>query len=388
MKKWMAYLLALVLGLSPVCALAEGRPLEEQLPIELGQNMSVLLMDAVTGTVIYQQKEEEKRPVASITKLMTMLLTMEALDAGVLSLEQNVTVSERAQSMGGSQAYLEAGGVYTVDSLLKSLIVASANDSAVALAELLSGSENAFVDKMNKRAEELGLEDTHYINCTGLPGEGQYTTAKDVAKLSMEVISHPVYFTYSKIWTDQITHRGGRVTDLCNTNRLIRFYDGADGIKTGFTNAAGFCVSATAKRGDQRFIAVVLGGSTSQGRFCAAEELLSYAFANYESKTVLEKDTILGEVPVEKGTEETVSVGCEKDIAVFLKKGQKVTYDWSTQEEVFAPVEEGRTLGVISVYVDEDKYMDYPLVAMESIGKMTLQNGISKVTSRWLCLNR
>ncbi len=383
MKKIVAFVLAVVLCLLPVCCFAEDA-LEAEIPIALNENLSVLLLDAVTGQVIYQQNETVKRPVASVTKLMTMLLVMEAIDNGVLSLKQEITVSERAQSMGGSQVYLEAGGVYSLSELLKSLIVASANDSAVALAEAVSGSETAFVEKMNKRAQELGLHDTLYVNCTGLPKEGQYTTAKDVVALSLEVISHPLYFKYSKIWTDSITHRGGRVTDLCNTNRLIRFYDGADGIKTGFTNEAGFCISATAKRGEQRFIAVVLGGSTSKGRFSAAEELLSYAFANYESKTLIKAGGTVAEIPVEKGTEETVALEVQEDVSVLIRKGQEASFEVSVPESMTAPVEKGQKIGCVKISVDGAETEVYPLFTKAAVAQTRLTDEIYRIFMSWM----
>ena len=287
-RKIACALLAALLCMQTQLLHAQTQPLEAEMPFETDA-VSVILMDANTGTVILEKNADEQRPVASITKLMTILLTIEAIEKGEISLTQEVTVSETAAGTGGSQALLDAGGVYTVNELLESLIVASANDSAVALAELLCGSEDAFAQAMNDRAKQLSLFATHYVNASGLPAEGQYTSARDVAALSLEVLRHPLYFEYSTIWMDQIRHRGGRITELVNTNRLIRFYEGADGVKTGSTNEAGFCISATAKRGEDRFLAVVLGSSTGKARFAIAQRLLSYAFDRYTAETLIKK---------------------------------------------------------------------------------------------------
>lgn len=385
-KKWISALLAFCFLLSPVCLRAQRVPLETQAPFEL-EAASVLLMDAGTGTVILEKNADEKRPVASVTKLMTILLVLEALDEGKITLEQEVTVSKAAAGMGGSQALLDAGGIYPLSELLKSLIIASANDSAVALAELLMGSEENFAAAMNHRAQELGLNDTHYVNASGLPAEGQYTTARDVAELSREVLKHPTYFEYSGIWMDEIVHKGGRVTQLVNTNRLIRFYEGADGVKTGSTNEAKYCVSATAKRGDERFLAVVLGAPTGAKRFDLAGKLLNYAFENYYTKTFLVKGQVIDkQIPVSGALSRSISASALCDLSVLVKRGEEKnwTMEFNLPKCVRAPQRKGEVIGqAIALYCGE-RVTDVPIVLCEEIAKLGIPAIIREIFFRWL----
>lgn len=385
-KKWISALLAFCFLLSPVCLRAQRVPLETQAPFEL-EAASVLLMDAGTGTVILEKNADEKRPVASVTKLMTILLVLEALDEGKITLEQEVTVSKAAAGMGGSQALLDAGGIYPLSELLKSLIIASANDSAVALAELLMGSEENFAAAMNRRAQELGLNDTHYVNASGLPAEGQYTTARDVAELSREVLKHPTYFEYSSIWMDEIVHKGGRVTQLVNTNRLIRFYEGADGVKTGSTNEAKYCVSATAKRGDERFLAVVLGAPTGAKRFDLAGKLLNYAFENYYTKTFLVKGQVIDkQIPVSGALSRSISASALCDLSVLVKRGEEKnwTMEFNLPKCVRAPQRKGEVIGqAIALYCGE-RVTNVPIVLCEEIPKLGIPAIIREIFFRWL----
>ena len=385
-KKWISTLLAVYFLLSPVCLRAQTVPLESEAPFAL-EAASVLLMDAGTGTVILEKNADEKRPVASVTKLMTILLVLEALDEGKITLEQEVTVSKAAAGMGGSQALLDAGGSYPLSELLKSLIIASANDSAVALAELLMGSEENFASAMNRRAQELGLNDTHYVNASGLPAEGQYTTARDVAELSREVLKHPTYFEYSGIWMDEIVHKGGRVTQLVNTNRLIRFYEGADGVKTGSTNEAKYCVSATAKRGDERFLAVVLGAPTGAKRFDLAGKLLNYAFENYYTKTFLVKGQVIDkQIPVSGALSRSISTSALCDLSVLVKRGEEKnwTMEFNLPKCVRAPQRKGEVIGqAIALYCGE-RVTDVPIVLCEEIPKLGIPAIIREIFFRWL----
>ena len=385
-KKWISTLLAVCFLLSPVCLRAQRVPLETEAPFEL-EAASVLLMDAGTGTVILEKNADEKRPVASVTKLMTILLVLEALDEGKITLEQEVTVSKAAAGMGGSQALLDAGGIYPLSELLKSLIIASANDSAVALAELLMGSEENFAAAMNRRAQELGLNDTHYVNASGLPAEGQYTTARDVAELSREVLKHPTYFEYSGIWMDEIVHKGGRVTQLVNTNRLIRFYEGADGVKTGSTNEAKYCVSATAKRGDERFLAVVLGAPTGAKRFDLAGKLLNYAFENYYTKNFLVKGQVIDkQIPVSGALSRSISASALCDLSVLVKRGEEKnwTMEFNLPKCVRAPQRKGEVIGqAIALYCGE-RVTDVPIVLCEEIPKLGIPAIIREIFFRWL----
>ena len=385
-KKWISALLAVYFLLSPVCLRAQRVPLETEAPFEL-EAASVLLMDAGTGTVILEKNADEKRPVASVTKLMTILLVLEALDDGKITLEQEVTVSKAAAGMGGSQALLDAGGIYPLSELLKSLIIASANDSAVALAELLMGSEENFAAAMNRRAQELGLNDTHYVNASGLPAEGQYTTARDVAELSREVLKHPTYFEYSGIWMDEIVHKGGRVTQLVNTNRLIRFYEGADGVKTGSTNEAKYCVSATAKRGDERFLAVVLGAPTGAKRFDLAGKLLNYAFENYYTKTFLVKGQVIDkQIPVSGALSRSISASALCDLSVLIKRGEEKnwTMEFNLPKCVRAPQRKGEVIGQAIALRCGERVTDVPIVLCEEIPKLGIPAIIREIFFRWL----
>ena len=385
-KKWISILLAVCFLLSPVCLRAQTVPLEAEAPFEL-EAASVLLMDVGTGTVILEKNADEKRPVASVTKLMTILLVLEALDEGKITLEQEVTVSKAAAGMGGSQALLDAGGVYPLSELLKSLIIASANDSAVALAELLMGSEENFAAAMNRRAQELELNDTHYVNASGLPAEGQYTTARDVAALSREVLKHPTYFDYSGIWMDEIVHKGGRITQLVNTNRLIRFYEGADGVKTGSTNEAKYCVSATAKRGDERFLAVVLGASTGAKRFDLAGKLLTYAFDHYQTKTLLTKDQVLAqEIPVQGSSVRSAALCAAEDLKALVKKGEEanLTLELSLPEVLQAPLQKGQTVGEATILREGKTVARAPISLCESLPKRGFYASILEILGGWL----
>ena len=301
---------------------------------------------------------------------MTILLTLEAVDEGRVSLEDQVTVSPRAASMGGSQAFLDAGERYKLRELLKTVIVASANDSAVALAEHLAGTEESFVRLMNTRAEELGLTNTHYANCTGLPAQEHYTTARDVAKLSAQLDLHPIYYRYSTIWMDEIKHRGGRVTSLTNTNRLIRFYPGCDGYKTGSTNEARYCVSATAKKEGMRLIAVVLGTPAGQTRFDEARAMLEYGFANVQLVTPIAQGQALDmTVPVRLGGRDEVSVLSGGTCSLLERRGEKnaLSLEAALVEKVNAPVYAGDVLGEIRVKRGDEVVAVVPAVAGEDV---------------------
>ncbi|MBR1560384.1 MAG: D-alanyl-D-alanine carboxypeptidase, partial [Clostridia bacterium] len=284
-------------ALSPI---SDG-PLETAVPVR-ADCAAALLVEQDSGQVIFEMNPDVPRPVASVTKVMTLLLALEMLDAGRLRAEDEVTVSKAAAGMGGSQALLDVGERQDVGTLLECAIVGSANDAAVALAEAMYGSEDACVEKMNARAAALGMANTHFVNCTGLPAEGQRTTARDVAIMARQMFSHPAYFDYSTVWMDDIDHGGGRVTQLVNTNKLIRLYDGCDGGKTGSTKEAGYCVAATAARGGMRLVAVVLGADSGAERFDIAARMLDHGFANYRRYPVAKRGTrVKGALPVDGG---------------------------------------------------------------------------------------
>ena len=368
MKTGLAALVTALL-LLPGIAQADELPMKAEAPITL-TSPSAILCEASTGQVIFEKNADERRPVASVNKVMTILLTLEAVDEGRVSLEDQVTVSPRAASMGGSQAFLDAGERYKLNELLKTVIVASANDSAVALAEHLAGTEESFVRLMNTRAEELGLTNTHYANCTGLPAQEHYTTARDVAKLSAQLDLHPIYYRYSTIWMDEIKHRGGRVTSLTNTNRLIRFYPGCDGYKTGSTNEARYCVSATAKKEGMRLIAVVLGTPAGQTRFDEARAMLEYGFANVQLVTPIAQGQALDmTVPVRLGGRDEVSVLSGGTCSLLERRGEKnaLSLEAALVEKVNAPVYAGDVLGEIRVKRGDEVVAVVPAVAAEDV---------------------
>ena len=369
MKKKLGCLILMALCLA--CpALAKGEePMESGVPISLS-SPSAILTEASTGRVIFEKNADERRPVASVTKVMTILLTLEAIDEGTLGKNDKVMVSPRAQSMGGSQAYLDAGSAYTVGDLLKSVIVASANDSAVALAEHIAGAEEAFVGRMNERAGELGLTNTHYVNCTGLPAQGHYMSARDVAKLSAELDRHPLYYEYSTVWMDEIGHKGGRKTQLTNTNRLVRFYAGCDGYKTGSTNEARYCMSATAKKDGMRLIAVVLGANAGQTRFDEARAMLEYGFAGYKLFAPVAPGDALGmDITVRLGARDQVGAVSGGGVNLVLRKGEEknVTLEAALVTSIAAPVKKGDMLGEIRVKQGDTVVAIVPAVAGESV---------------------
>jgi len=385
-KKLCALILALVI-LSGNCSAARlsAGTMEECAPMPLNC-VSAMLLEPESGQIIFEQNADEKRAVASVTKIMTVLLTLEAVQSGRISLDDQVIISENAAGMGGSQVLLDAGETQSVEVLLKSTIVGSANDAAVALAEHISGSVPLFVDKMNERARELGMQDTCFINATGLPGEGQYTTARDVARMSMELIAHPAYFDYSGVWMDEVVHNSGRTTSLTNTNRLIRLYEGCDGIKTGSTDEAGYCVSATAQRGGMRLIAVVLGAPSGSERFDVAEEMLDYGFASYRHYPVAEKGArVRGEMKVTGGAQDSVPLELKEDLTLLLEKGQedRVTLVPDLPESVAAPVEAGQTIGGVDVMLDGRLVASLEIAAVHSVNRQGFWNGLERVKQNW-----
>lgn len=362
-------------------AKAAQEPLEAGTPFKLS-SPSVILTEASTGQVIFEKNADERRPVASVTKVMTILLTLEAIDEGRIAPGDEVQVSPRAASMGGSQVFLDAHQRYKLRDLLKSVIVASANDSAVALAEHMDGAEEAFVRRMNERAKALGLEDTHYVNCTGLPAQGHYTTARDVARLSAELDKHPLYYEFSTIWMDEMKHKGGRVTQMTNTNRLVRFYDGCDGYKTGSTNEARYCMTATAKKNGLRLIAVVLGADAGQTRFDEARQMLEYGFSGYTMFCPISEGDRLGlSVPVRMGGRDAVEAVSPGTAGLLIRKGDqsRVSIEAALLESVTAPVRQGDVLGEIRVKLDGETVRTLPAVAGETVELPGFLNALVRI---------
>ena len=334
---------------------------------------SACLMDIETGTVLCEQNADEPLAPASVTKVMTMLLVMEALDSGRIQLSDTVTASEAAAAKGGSQIYLKVGETMCVEEMLKSVAVSSANDCACALAEHIAGSEAAFVDMMNNRAGELGMKNTHFVNCTGLDdGEdatSHRTTARDIAIMSRELMkNHPDIQKYTTIWMDTV--RNGTF-GLSNTNKLVRFYPGATGLKTGFTSGAGYCLSATAEKNGLGLIAVVMGAETSQDRFNACKQLLDYGFAGYGIIRP-EADGTLA-VPVKLGKADFVTAVPTEDTALLIDKSQLNSVNIKTElmDEVTAPVSQGQRLGTMTVQVGEQILKEIPLVAETAVPRLS-----------------
>ena len=370
--------------LAPLAAVAE-KPLEDGTPLSL-TSPAAILAETSTGTIIFEKNADERREVASITKLMTALLVLEALERGDVSLSDAVQVSQNAAAMKGSQALLDANAKYSLEDLLRTTIMASANDSAVALAEFLCGSEEAFVARMNARAVELGMSNTHYVNCTGYPQEGQYTTARDVCLLCCEVAKHPRYNEYSSVWIDKLTHPGGRVTDLTNTNRLVRFYDGCDGFKTGSTDAAKYCLAATAQKNGMRLVAIVLGTPVSQTRFNEARAMLDYGFANYQRMAVANKGDLLGEsVPVKGGAADSVELALGNGLSMLLKNGQQsgLRLELSLPEYVEAPVQQGDVVGTVNVLMDGKIIARLACVAAVDVPRPGFIEGLYRILNNW-----
>ncbi len=315
------------------------------------------------GQVLAEHNATEHRPIASMTKIMTLLCVYDALDDNKISLDDQVCVSERAASMGGSQVFLEQGGTYTVNNLIKSVVVCSANDSCVALAEHVSGSVESFVKTMNEKCADLGLVDTHFDNCTGLPAVSQYSCAKDVSVMLRNLVKHPHYFSCSRIWMEDFAHPGGRVTGMTNTNKLVRFYQGCDGGKTGFTSEAGHCLAATAVRNGMRVFAVVVGATDSKTRFKEVSDMFNYAFANYEQKVYLADNEKVGDIDVVGGKAKSAEVVSDGQLTFFGKKGQSAcTVTVEQLDHIQAPVRKGDIVGTARLLRDGEEVASVKLV--------------------------
>ena len=375
-RVWLVVALVLLMGILPVRAGA--------VELKIG-GKSALLMDVATGTVLYESNAHEQLAPASVTKVMTMLLIMEAIDSGKIRWEDTVTASEAAAAKGGSQVYLKVGETMTVEEMLKSIAVSSANDCACAMAEHLAGSEAAFVEQMNTRAAELGMTDTHFVNCTGLddsPEAARHrTSAHDIARMSRELMkNHPGIKKFTTIWMDTV--RGGAF-GLSNTNKLVRFYNGATGLKTGFTSGAGYCLSATAEREGLELIAVVMGAERSQDRFNTCKTLLDHGFASY---ALIQPELGDGpaEVPVRLGTRETVSARLSQAEGLLIDKSQRqsVTTEVTLEESVPAPVSDGQRLGTLTVKAGGQVLTQIPLVAAQGVERLGFWDLFGRVLRR------
>lgn len=350
----------------------------------VGGCKAAYLCDWRSGEGVYEKNATAHLPIASMCKIMTLLLCFEEFDCG-LTPEEQISVSESASSMGGSQVFLEAGGVYPAGELIKSICIASANDSCVAMAERIAGSEERFVQRMNERAKELSMNDTVFVNCTGLPAVGQYSCAKDVAVMLAELMKHEEYFSYSKIWMDEIGHSGGRVTEMANTNKMIRSYQGCDAGKTGYTSEAGFCLAASAMRGNMRVIAVVIGADSSKTRFDDVKRLFDFAFANYTCKTILEPRVLDGCLCKVGGSKQKeIRVRPAEGCYVFCEKGDADEIFYETElREMRAPVRTGDEVGRVVVYKNNVEVCSVALVANEDAEKSGYFDAVREIALGW-----
>ena len=346
---------------------------------------SALLMDYNTKTILFEKDSDKKLPIASMVKLMTTLLTLERIDNGQLKVDDSYSISEKAAGMGGSQVFLDAYSEYKLGDLLKSVIVCSANDSAVAISEIIAGSQEEFVTLMNKRAKELGMNNTNYVNATGLPMAGQYSTAKDVAILTCEVLKHPLYFNYSKTWLDKFVHPSGRETEMTNTNKLVRFYKDCDGGKTGYTDEAGHCLSATAKRNDLRLISVIIGGKDSKSRFSEVSSMLNYGFANFKNECIIDNNKILDIKGIVKGSSvnEIELIPNESYYNLISKSNKdeiKINY---VVNELKAPINKGDVVGKIIITKNNEVIKEIDILANQSASKKSYKDSLQSIVKNW-----
>jgi serine-type D-Ala-D-Ala carboxypeptidase (penicillin-binding protein 5/6) len=376
-----------------VCTLMPAAYAEEKAPqaVDLTPNArSAILMDADSGTVMFEKNPDEKLPPASITKVMTMLLIMEALDQGKLKLDEKVRTSEYAASMGGSQIFLEVGEEMTVQDMLKGIAMASGNDASVAMAEKIGGSEQGFIQMMNDRAQALGLQNTHFSNPNGLPVDNHYTTARDIAIMSKELLKHEEITQYTSQYQDYLRKDSEKPFWLVNTNKLVRFYPGADGLKTGYTSEAKFCLSATAKRDNFRIITVVLGEPDTKTRNAEVSKLFDYAFSQYTNHPLANTGDVLGDVTVKKGKPEKIQLTAKHPYSILLKKGeaaQDIRHELQIDAELKAPLQVGQQIGKIVVYKGDQIVKEFPVECPVEIPKAGWWDMMKRTTSHLFFLD-
>ncbi|OFW80429.1 MAG: D-alanyl-D-alanine carboxypeptidase [Alicyclobacillus sp. RIFOXYA1_FULL_53_8] len=329
---------------------------------------SAVVMDYATGKVMFEKDAHEELPMASITKVMTLLLIMEAMDDGKLKLSDRIKTSEYAASMGGSQIFLEPGETMNANDMIKGIAVVSANDASVAMAEHLYGSEEAFVTRMNERAKELGMDDTHFANCNGLPVANHYSSAHDIALMSRELLKHEKITSYTSVYSDYLRKDTENPLWLVNTNKLVRFYDGADGLKTGYTAEAKYCLTATAQREGFRVIAVVMGEPKSTTRNAEVSQLFNWSFSNYSSRTLYKQGQKITTIKVSRGIPEQLDVICGEPVGILHERGKKIEYETKfTLFRITAPVKAGQRVGTLQLYDDDDLLVEAPLLAANRI---------------------
>ncbi|MNH87347.1 D-alanyl-D-alanine carboxypeptidase DacF precursor [compost metagenome] len=388
MKKWLLTCTAALMLASlavPSFGLAKENSISNDVSDLAPSAGSAILIDADTGTVLFEKKSHEKLPPASITKVMTMLLTMEAISKGTLKLTDKVPTSEYAASMGGSQIFLEPGEQMTVDEMLKGIAMASGNDASVAMAEKIAGTEVEFVKLMNKRAKELGLTDTHFMNCNGLPTDNHYSSAHDIAIMSKELLKYEQITKYTGAYQDYLRKDSAKPFWLVNTNKLVRFYSGADGLKTGYTSEAKFCLSATARRDGLRLIAVVLGEPNTKTRNSEVGSMFDYAFSQYAVKPLFKKGDVMGTVKIQKGDSKELQLAASQPYRILVKKseaGEKITHKLQIPAQVSAPVTKGQVLGKLVVYQGDKVLKEFDLRASADIKKAGWWTLFKRTTSK------
>ncbi|TXK83504.1 D-alanyl-D-alanine carboxypeptidase family protein [Paenibacillus sp. N3.4] len=383
-KKGLISLLCLQLCMMLLLPVAYAE--EKKAPtVDLTPNaQSAILMDADTGSVIIDKNKDVKLPPASITKIMTMLLIMEAIDQGKIKMDEKVSVSEYAASMGGSQIFLEPGEEMTVQDMLKGIAMASGNDASVAMAEKIAGSEENFVQMMNERAQQLGMKNTHFSNCNGLPVANHYTSANDIAIMSRELLKHEGITKFTGAYQDYLRKDTEKPFWLVNTNKLVRFYSGADGLKTGYTSEAKFCLSATAKRDNLRVIAVVLGEPNTKTRNAEVTKLFDYAFAQFTNYPLFKSGDHLGNFSINKGEVSTVPLVAKQNYSILMKKGdatQNIRHELQLTPNLKAPITLGQPIGKIIVYNGDNVLAEYPLESPIAVKKATWWKLFKRTTS-------
>jgi len=370
-KLSLALIIAIIFTAIPVFSIDVNAVTEETITAP-----SAVLMETSSGKILFEKNPHEQRPCASITKVMTMLLVCEAIDNGKLSLDDTITASAHAASMGGSDIWLEEGETMSADDMIKATVVASANDAAVALAEHLCGSEEVFVEKMNEKASQLGMKDTVFKNCNGLDEDGHITSAYDVAVMSRELMKHEMIFDYTSIWLDNL--RDGK-TQIVNTNKLLKTYNGITGLKTGTTNDAGCCMSASATRGDMSLVAVVLGCNSGKERFSDAAALLDYGFANFSVTQLKAPEDLPKTIKVENGMQGNIGIGCDVNSSIVLDKNSssKIVSKIDLPESIEAPVVSGQKLGTVTYSLDGNAVKSFEITALQDAEKISFASVFS-----------
>lgn len=370
-KLSLALIIAIIFTAIPVFSVDVNAVTEETITAP-----SAVLMETSSGKILFEKNPHEQRPCASITKVMTMLLVCEAIDNGKLSLDDTITASAHAASMGGSDIWLEEGETMSADDMIKATVVASANDAAVALAEHLCGSEEVFVEKMNEKASQLGMKDTVFKNCNGLDEDGHITSAYDVAVMSRELMKHEMIFDYTSIWLDNL--RDGK-TQIVNTNKLLKTYNGITGLKTGTTNDAGCCMAASAKRGDMSLVAVVLGCNSGKERFSDAAALLDYGFANFSVTQLKAPEDLPKTIKVENGMQGNIGIGCDVNASIVLDKNSssKIVSKIDLPESIEAPVVSGQKLGTVTYSLDGNAVKSFEITALQDAEKISFASVFS-----------